>query len=374
VASYLLERQVELAALDAAVERAARGHGSTALVLGEAGIGKTSLVQAFLDSVSGSARVLSGAGEDLLTPRALGPVRDAARSSTGPLADALRASADPDLVFAAICDELGVRPAPTVFVVEDVHWADGATLDVLRYLGRRIGKLPGLLLLTYRDDDLAPDHPLRGVLGGFGGSALRLRLAPLTTKAVNELAATTTMDAAELVRLTGGNPFFVTEALASADDAVPATVVDAVLARVRRMSPLAQRAIERLAVVPSGVEFGLLRALVEDLVPVAEAERAGVLTMHEGVVSFRHELARRAVVESLPASLRLELNAAVVRARPRQLRPLPRAAPWRRERRRRGGGHLRHAGRTGGHAPRCTPSSGVLLRPGARARIPASAR
>jgi DNA-binding CsgD family transcriptional regulator/tetratricopeptide (TPR) repeat protein len=312
VASDLLERQVELAALEAAVERAGRGHGSTALVLGEAGIGKTSLVQAFLESVGGGARVLSGACEDLVTPRALGPVRDAARSSAGPLADALGASADPDLVYAAICDELSVAPVPTVFVVEDVHWADGATLDVLRYLGRRIPKLPGLLLLTYRDDDLAPDHPLRGVLGGFGGSALRLRLAPLTTKAVDDLAATTTMDPAELVRLTGGNPFFVTEALASPEDAVPPTVVDAVLARVRRMSSLAQRAVERLAVVPSGVEFGLLRALVDDLAPVAEAERAGVLTMHEGVVSFRHELARRAVVESLPASLRLELNASVV--------------------------------------------------------------
>lgn len=313
VARYLLERQVELEALEAAVARAARGLGSTALVLGEAGIGKTSLVQAFLAAVGGDARVLSGAGEDLLTPRALGPLRDAARSSAGPLADALSASADPDLIFAAICDELAVSPPPTVFVVEDAHWADGATLDVLRYLGRRIRNLPGVLLLTYRDDDLAPDHPLRGVLGGFGGSALRLRLAPLTTEAVNELAAATTMDAVELVRLTGGNPFFVTEALASPDGGVPPTVVDAVLARVRRMSAVAQRAIERLAVVPSGVEFGLLRALVDDLAPVAEAERAGVLTMRDGVVSFRHELARRAVVESLPASLRLELNASVVR-------------------------------------------------------------
>jgi len=191
VPTYLLERQAELAALEAALARARRGQGSTALVLGEAGIGKSSLVRAFLAKVGDDVRVLSGAGEDLLTPRALGPVRDAARASGGPLADALQASADPDRVFAAICDELAVSPPPTVFVVEDAHWADGATLDVLRYVGRRIRDLPGLLLLTYRDDDLAPDHPLRGVLGGFGGSALRLPLAPLSTKAVNELAATT---------------------------------------------------------------------------------------------------------------------------------------------------------------------------------------
>jgi DNA-binding CsgD family transcriptional regulator/tetratricopeptide (TPR) repeat protein len=312
VAPHLLERQAELTALEGAVARAAQGHGSTALVLGEAGIGKTCLVREFLSRVGDGARVLSGAGEDLLTPRALGPVRDAARSSSGPLAEALRASADPDLVFAAVCDELALSPPPTVFVVEDAHWADGATLDVLRYLGRRIRDLPGLLLLTYRDDDLAPDHPLRGVLGGFGGAALRLRLEPLTTKAVSELAAPTTMDAAELVRLTGGNPFFVTEALASPESDVPPTVVDAVLARVRRLSAPAQTAIEQLAVVPAGVEFGLLRALVDDLGPVAEAERAGVLGMRDGVVSFRHELARRAVVESLPASVRVELNARVL--------------------------------------------------------------
>jgi DNA-binding CsgD family transcriptional regulator/tetratricopeptide (TPR) repeat protein len=313
VGTILLERQAELAALEAALGQAARGQGSTALVLGEAGIGKSSLVRAFLAAIGGDVQVLSGAGEDLLTPRALGPVRDAARASRGPLADALSASADPDLVFAAICDELAVAPIPTVFVVEDAHWADGATLDVLRYVGRRIRDLPGLLLLTYRDDDLAPDHPLRGVLGGFGGSALRLPLAPLTTKAVNELAASTAIDAVELVRLTGGNPFFVTEAMASPDGGVPPTVVDAVLARVHRLSEPAQRAIERLAVVPSGLEFGLLRALVDDLAPVAEAERAGVLTERDGLVSFRHELARRAVVESLPATVRLELNATVVR-------------------------------------------------------------
>ena len=133
VAPHLLERQVELDALEAAVERAAKGQGSAALVLGEAGIGKSSLVQAFLAAIGARARVLSGAGEDLLTPRALGPVRDAARSSNGPLAAALASSADPDLIFAAICDELALAPHPTVLVVEDAHWADGATLDVSRW-------------------------------------------------------------------------------------------------------------------------------------------------------------------------------------------------------------------------------------------------
>ncbi len=285
------------------------------LVLGEAGIGKTSLVQAFLAASDGRVRVLAGACEDLLTPRALGPLRDAARATGGRLADALAGHADPDLVFAAVSDELAAPPSPTVLIVEDAHWADGATLDVLRYLGRRIHDLPAVLLITYREDALERDHPLRGVLGGLdSATAVRLRLARLTPEAVTELAASTTVDPRELVRLTGGNPFFVSEVLAAPAARVPPTVVDAVLARVRKLSAAGRSALDRLAVVPSGVELTLLRSLVDDLTPIAEAERAGVLEVRGDVVAFRHELARRAVAESLPASVRLELNADVLRA------------------------------------------------------------
>jgi len=313
---HLLERQAELQTLGGAVERAGTGRGSAVLVLGEAGIGKTSLVHAFLAATAGRARVLAGTCEDLLTSRALGPLRDAARSAAnGPLAAALSPAADPDLVFAAVVDELASPPLPVVLVIEDAHWADGATLDVLRYVGPRLPGLPAVLLVTYRDDALARDHPLRGVLGVLGSpAATRLRLARLTADAVAELAAATGLDPGELFQLTGGNPFFVTEVLASPCDIVPPTVVDAVLARVRTLSPPAQAALDRLAVVPSGAELVLLRVLAGDLAPVAEAERAGVVEVRGGVVAFRHELARRAVAESLPASVRLELNADVLRA------------------------------------------------------------
>jgi DNA-binding CsgD family transcriptional regulator/tetratricopeptide (TPR) repeat protein len=314
VVPSLLERQAELQMLGAAVERAGAGRGSAVLVLGEAGIGKTSLVHAFVAAASGRARVLAGACEDLLTPRALGPLRDAARSAPGgPLAAALSPRADPDLVFAALCDELASPPSPAVLVVDDAHWADGATLDVLRYVGTRMQNLPAVLLMTYRDDALARDHPLRGVLGALGSTAAtRLRLAPLTADAVGELVASTNLDPAELFQLTSGNPFFVSEVLANPCHVVPPTVVDAVLARVRTLSPAAQAALDRLAVIPSGAEVSLLRVLVGDLAPVAEAERAGVVEVRGDVVAFRHELARRAVAESLPASVRLELNADVL--------------------------------------------------------------
>jgi DNA-binding CsgD family transcriptional regulator/tetratricopeptide (TPR) repeat protein len=327
VAPNLLERQAELQTLRTAVERAGTGRGSAVLVLGEAGIGKTSLVHAFLAELAGRARILAGACEDLLTPRALGPLRDAARSAPdGPLAAALSPSADPDLVFATVIDELAAPPSPAVLVVEDVHWADGATLDVLRYLGTRVRDVPAVLLLTYRDDALARDHPLRGVLGVLGSTAAtRLRLTPLTADAVRDLAAPSSLDPAELFQLTSGNPFFISEVLANPCDVVPPTVVDAVLARVRTLSPAAQQALDRLAVIPAGAEVDLVRVLVGDLAPVAEAERAGVVEVRQDVVAFRHELARRAVTESLPASVRIELNADVLGA----LRASPDCDPFR---------------------------------------------
>jgi DNA-binding CsgD family transcriptional regulator/tetratricopeptide (TPR) repeat protein len=309
----LLDRQVELLALRSAVDRAADGRGSTVLITGEPGIGKTSLVRGFLAEVSGRVRVLAGGCEDLLTPRPLGPLRDAVSGTTGPLAEALRPPVDQGWLFAAAREELAASPSPTVLVVEDAHWADGATLDVLRYLASRVHALPTVVVITLRDDDLGLDHPLRTVLGGLASAeAVRLRLSRLSAEAVGRLAAASGVDADELFRLTSGNPFFVSEVLAFPEETVPPTIVDAVLARVSSLDPNAQKALGRVAVVPRGIELDLLRRLVVDLSPISEAERAGVVQVRGSVVAFRHELARRAVAQSLPAIERLQLNAEVL--------------------------------------------------------------
>jgi predicted ATPase len=158
----VLERDAELRRLRETLREAGQGRGSVVLVSGEAGIGKTSLVGAFTREASRTARVLVGACDDLVTPRTLGPFRDMARGAGGPLAAAVDPVARRDAVFGAVHQELAGRP--TVTVVEDVHWADDATLDVLCYLAWRIPALPSLLVLTYRDDELRDDHPLRRVL------------------------------------------------------------------------------------------------------------------------------------------------------------------------------------------------------------------
>ena len=310
----LLERDVELGLLRGAVEAAARGRGSTVVILGEAGIGKTSLVQAFLATVSSGARVLVGSCEDLRTPRALGPLRDAAEGTAGPLARALATGTDPDVVLPAVVTEMCAAPSPAILVIDDAHWADGATLDVVRYLSRRIAGGPAVLLLAYRDDEVDAGHPLRSVLGAMpGSSTVRLHLPPLSAQAVNELAGDADVDVPELYRTSGGNPFFVTEVLATPDVEIPPTVIDAVLGRLGTLSDRARGAVERCAVVPSGVELGLLHALREDLDAIAEAERVGILTLRGQRMAFRHELARRVVAASLPAGTRISLHLEVLR-------------------------------------------------------------
>lgn len=307
MAPALLERDAPLGALLDALGRAEAGQGSTALISGEAGIGKTSLVQAFVAVASRRGRLLTAACDDLVTPRTLGPLHDAAPVG-GPLA---RALAEDREVFAALMEELA-RERPTVLVIEDAHWADDATIDVLGYAARRVKTLGALLVLTVRDEALAPGHPLHRLLGVLAGEPVhRLELSPLSRDAVVALVNGTGRDADALHALTRGNPFFVAEALAASPEEVPASVKDAVLARLRRVSPACQEALERLSVVPSAMEPGLLGV---GLSVLAEAEQAGLVEARPGGIAFRHELARRAVEQSLPELRRRLLNAEVVGA------------------------------------------------------------
>jgi DNA-binding CsgD family transcriptional regulator/tetratricopeptide (TPR) repeat protein len=315
----LLERDAALDRLAGAVDAAACGRGSVVLVTGEAGIGKTALVRAFAEQVGGRARVLAGACDDLGTPRPLGPLRDAAAGTGGPLAAALaQPGAEP--VFAAVVAELA-GATPAVLVVEDLHWADAATLDVLAHLARRLAGLPAVLVLTYRDDAVPAASTLHRLLGALTGCPVhRLAPAPLSARAVEELAAGSGWDPAELHQLTRGNPFHVTEVLAAPGADVPATVSDAVLARVRALDEDCRAAVEQLSVVPTEVEFELAEALLGDrLDALAEAERRGILEVRTGAgarggLGFRHELARRAVEQSLPRLSRRRAHRAVVAA------------------------------------------------------------
>jgi DNA-binding CsgD family transcriptional regulator/tetratricopeptide (TPR) repeat protein len=298
----LLERDRELAVLDHALaDVEERSVGRVVLVSGEAGAGKTTLLRAFCRD---RERVLWGGCEPLFTPRPLGPLLDIADVLGGELDDPT-----PHDVFLYLTRALRAQPA--VVVLEDVHWADEATLDVLKLLGRRIDTVPALVAVTYRDDELDARHPLRLVIGDLPvpPSAQRVRLASLSREAVGALGDANGLDGDELWHKTGGNPFFVTEALAAGGDEVPPTVRDAVLARAGRLSTEARELLDAAAVVPQRAEPWLLASTAGDVGDALdECVSAGILVVSPLGVAFRHELARLAIEEAIPPARRLTLH------------------------------------------------------------------
>ncbi len=290
----LLERETLQAQLHAQWDQATAGSGRLVCVEGEAGIGKTSLLRAFAGSLAGSARVFWGGCEALRTPRPLGALDDIAGQSGGELQALLSRGADRHRVFVAFMDLLAERP--TLVVLEDLHWADEATLDLLRYVGRRVMRTRSLLVASFRSDELVPAHPLRTVLGDLATTGVtRLVPAPLTLAAVHTLGLGHAVDLAELHRVTGGNPFFVTEVLAAGGQGMPCTVQDAVLARAARLSASARAVLDAAAVAGPRVEPWLLQALTAaESTAIDECLATGVLRAEDGAYVFRHELARQA--------------------------------------------------------------------------------
>ena len=283
--------------------------GRTVVVAGEAGVGKTSLVRSFCADHDERVAILAGNCEALFAPRSLGPVLDIADAVGGELRDALTGDAQLHDIVTALLSEVRKR-APAVLVVEDLHWADEATLDVLRLVIRKVQDVPVLVLVTHRDDELERTHPLRRVLGELAtdDSVRHVNLVPLSPDAVAELAAPHAVDAGELYRMTAGNPFFVVEALASGVDGIPGTVRDAVLARGARLSPTANVVLEAAALTPPHAELWLLEALVGSLDGLEECLTSGMLRPGPAGIEFRHELARLAIEGSVAPNRARELH------------------------------------------------------------------
>ncbi len=303
----LLERASFLRTLDEYVGEARGGDGRLVLVSGEAGMGKTALLEEFQRRSTGT-RWLWGACDGLLTPRPLGPLFDIAAQAGGELDDLCQQDAPRDRLFTAFLAELSSRAAVTVAVIEDVHWADEATLDLLSFAGRRLSRTRSLLVATYRDDELADDHPLRIVLGDLATqrATRRMRLPPLSKEAVGALAGERGVDVGELYRVTGGNPFYVSEIVA-AGSAVPPNVRDVVAARLARLGPGSRRAVEAAAVIGARIDLALLGSEAEDS-SVDECLATGILLADESGVRFRHELVRMAVEAGIPPHRRTELH------------------------------------------------------------------
>jgi DNA-binding CsgD family transcriptional regulator/tetratricopeptide (TPR) repeat protein len=304
----LLERDVFLTRLDHLLAEAVDEPGRLVFVCGEPGIGKTALVDAFAGSLAGRARVLWGACDAVTPARAFAPLVDMGDEVGGELRDALR-DGDAHRTRDAFLSLLRSDDAPRVVVLEDLQWVDEATVDLLRVVGRRLRTMSVVIIATFRDDEVGRDHPLRLALGEVPTSHLTvMALPPLSRDAVHLLADGTTIDGDALYDAANGNPFFVTEVLATGELAVPATVRDAVWARARRLSTDAEQVLRAASVLGPSDE-SLVRAVsgVHEAA-LDECIQGGVLVRRGETLRFRHELARQAFIDGLSTHERADIH------------------------------------------------------------------
>jgi DNA-binding CsgD family transcriptional regulator/GTPase SAR1 family protein len=308
----LLERDRYLTELENAFENLSGGSGYVVLISGEAGIGKTSLVEKFTKNLEDKANILWGACDDLFTPRPLGPLYDIAAQTKTDLSNLLNRQSSRAEIFSTFLTELQQSGLPNIIVIEDVHWADESTFDLIKYLGRRAGRTNSLFIITYRDDEINSSHPLRLVLGDIPAKdLLRIKLPPLTEETVKKLAKSSGIK--DLYKITGGNPFLLSELLVNGDEIVPSTIKDSVLTRISRLSYAARSIAELVSIIPTRAERWLIDEIIPDIYKaLEECVNTSVLRFEDSSVSFKHELSRIVVEESLSESKRQFLNEKVL--------------------------------------------------------------
>lgn len=297
--------------MEHAFTRAREGGGRLIAIAAEAGAGKTALTERFVSAHAKDARLYWGACENLSTPEVLLPLRDIARAS----GESLDFGADHIRAFEALLRLLSRDARPAILIIEDVHWADTATLDLIRFLARRIARAGAVVLITYREEEVDTRSPVRNLLGEApSGNVERLTLAPLSLAAVTRLAAKRGRRGEELFALTAGNAFLVTEALAVEGDVPTDAVRDATLARASRLSESARAVLDAVSIFPRHAETAVVADLVKGAIDAGldQCVEKGMLSLEGGLVQFRHELARRAVETSIAPGRRAAFHQRVI--------------------------------------------------------------
>jgi ATP/maltotriose-dependent transcriptional regulator MalT len=315
----LLERQRSLTELTQFAAEARGGEGRFVLITGDAGIGKSALVEQLRHDLP-AARWSWGACDGLFTPRPLGPLFDLADQLGGELAGLCQAGAPREQLFGALLRQISEPDTLNVVVVEDAHWADEATIDLLRFLARRVRDRMALLIVTYRDEGAGLIPALRIALGDLTAmrTTRRVLLEPLSPAGVAELAAGSGLDAAQLYQLTSGNPFYVSEVIQAGLREIPAAARDAVLARVARLSGPAREIVDVAALTGTRIEQWLAETWSPGSAgpagPLDEILASGLLASEPAGFRFRHEIARLAVADAVPVHRRTAVHARILAA------------------------------------------------------------
>jgi DNA-binding CsgD family transcriptional regulator len=306
----LIERDGLLASLQQHFEDISDGEGHCVLISGEAGIGKTALVKAFCKKQSDECSIYQGACDALFTPRPLAPLYDILWQVNKERWPTSPSSEERSALFANFFQELSAKKGKLLIVFEDIHWADEGTLDFIKFFARRIYQLPCLFILTYRDDEIHSRHPLRNVLGQLPpDSFTKLMVTPLSKQAVVEMATHKGYSGEDVYSISGGNPFYVNEILASYSPGVPDNIKDSILSVYERQKEGTKNAWQIWSVMPEGLEVDRVAKLKSALgKAIDHCFAISVILVQSGKVVFKHELYRRTIEESLTLFKRMELN------------------------------------------------------------------
>jgi len=306
----LLERDEFLLALQSGFKKACLGEGNCFFVTGEAGIGKTSLVKSFLKQIEDESVQFLGACDSLFTPRPLAPLYDLALQINEDWVSEIHSLTSRTEIFTKFVYELTHKSRPVVIVFEDIHWADEATLDFVKFFGRRISRTNCFFILTMRDEEVSHQHPLRNVFSDLAPDTFtRIQLAPLSKRAVRQWADEKGYDGEDVYSISGGNPFYVNEILASYSTGIPENIKDSVLSVYNRLEEETKTVWQLLSVVPEGMEMSRLYKIDASYHEAIESCLANkILVIRNNKIFFKHELYRRTIEASLSPFKRITLN------------------------------------------------------------------
>jgi ATP/maltotriose-dependent transcriptional regulator MalT len=306
----LIERAGFLTTLQSLFNCVAKGEGHCIFVTGEAGIGKTSLVKEFCRESANDANIYLGTCDALFTPRPLAPLYDILLQMRNDLSHLNPETEDRTSFFTKFLHEINNQKGTTIMIFEDIHWADEATLDFIKFLARRITLVHCLFILTYRDNEIHTRHPLRTVLGQLNtGSFTRMQLPPFTKEAVEKLAKEKGYNGENVYSISGGNPFYVNEILAGYSAGVPDNIKDSILSVYNRLDENTKRIWELLSVMPTGFRLKELELMEPSFATSIEnCLDTKILVINKDMIFFKHELYRRTVESSLSPLLRINLH------------------------------------------------------------------